>query len=350
MTKVRSRSALYLGLLLGVGVLVVAGLYLAGPGPSEPGDAATIRQQSPPAADVEIGGGPAMPSIAPSTTPVRQPTGNLSWPVLPDSELPLSQQLPILLQRADLGDPIASCRLIIGINRCIEFKRNQAFSDEMRRSLESREGRIDGTMIGMVASSEERKASIGSFCDALQLDALPRVDDLLRRALGSLSPRQKTTLAMMRSDGELSRLRGNRSFSESGLYVIPQFIAERTHEFLMSGYQARDPLALEGLVMLHSPGHAARPMGVAVWLPNPRLFLQYAGLMDALYGPGSLGQDVRRLVQATAATMTPQQLELVQQYVQAEQGRWTRDIERRDANRPAGQSGPDPTTPGDCLG
>lgn len=288
--------------------------------------------------------------VAPIAAATLRPSGSPSWPALPDIALPLSQQLPTLLQRADLGDPVASCRLIIGINRCIEFKRNQTFSDRMQRSLESQEGRADHLMIGLVARSQEHKEAVGSYCDALQFNALPRVDDLLRRTLGALTPRQKTTLAMMRSDGELNRLRRGGSFSESSLYVIPQFIADRTHEFLMSGYQARDPLALEGLAMLHSPGHAAAPRGVAVWLPNPRLFLQYTGLMAALYGSGSLGDDVNRLIDATAATMTPPQLEAVQQHVQSERQRWTRDIERRDAARADPAIGPDPTVPGDCLG
>lgn len=35
--------------------------------------------------------------------------------------------------------------------------------------------------------------------------------------------------------------------------MLPQFLADHSIQFLLEGYEARDPLALEGLILLHAP-------------------------------------------------------------------------------------------------
>lgn len=253
---------------------------------------------------------------------VEQPEWERLGP-MPDASAPLADQLPALLLRAEAGDPTASCRLIIGINRCREESRNRRFSERMRNSLEARAGENDSALVEIVARSEEQRESSGGYCSGASALQVPRIDDIFRNALHSLSARQKTILALTRSDGSIRQLHDSVSFTESGLYVMPQFIADHTVEFLMAGYHARDPLALEGLVMLHSPGNSISPRGVGVWLPNPRLFLQYSMLMQELFGADALGTEAMYLMRATAATMAPDDLERVRRAVILEARQWS---------------------------
>lgn len=241
---------------------------------------------------------------------------------LPDSSLELSEQLPALLQRADSGDPVASCRLIVSINRCREERRNRVFTDAMVRSLGVKSGKNDDLIVGLVASSQESQAKKGSYCAGVETRSLPQPEELYNRAMNRFTPRQKTVLAMMRSDGSIRRVNGRGSYSESGLYIMPQFLADNTLDFLMTGYAAKDPLALEGLVMLHSPGNALTRGGVSVWLPNPKLFLLYSTLLRDLFGPESMGRTGLLLMQVTESTMTPDQLDDIRRRAAAEASQW----------------------------
>lgn len=245
-----------------------------------------------------------------------------SIPPLPDSTLQLSEQLPVLLQRADSGDPIASCRLIVSINRCREERRNRIFTEAMMRSLSKGSGSNDNLMVGLVASSQESQERKGSYCDGVETSILPEPEDLFQRAINGFTTHQKTVLAMMRSDGSIKRLNGSASYSESGMYVMPQFLADNTVDFLMSGYSAKDRLALEGLVMLHSPGNAVTRGGVSIRLPNPKLFLFYSHLMLELYGAESIGRSGLLLMQVTESTMTPKQLDEIRRRVAFEATSW----------------------------
>jgi hypothetical protein len=106
------------------------------------------------------------------------------------------------------------------------------------------------------------------------------------------------------------------------MYVMPQFLADNTVDFLMSGYSAKDRLALEGLVMLHSPGNAVTRGGVSIRLPNPKLFLFYSHLMLELYGAESIGRSGLLLMQVTESTMTPKQLDEIRRRVAFEATSW----------------------------
>jgi hypothetical protein len=148
-------------------------------------------------------------------------------------------------------------------------------------------------------------------------------------------------MVLMRSDGSLRRLRGSMSFTESGLYVIPQFIADNSLQFLMQGYAAKDPLALEGLVLMHAPGSAIAPSSVAVWLPNPRLFLQYTMLMHELFGPESLGRSAFEMAQVVAASEPPDEIRKLREVVGLEAEQWRRlGADRTPAPDPTKSSDP----------
>lgn len=251
-------------------------------------------------------------------------TQRATLPPLPDHALPLAAQLPVLLQRAEAGDPVSSCRLIVGINRCKEQRRNQLYTERMIRDLQEKSRKNEGALIDLAAQMQERGEGPGQFCAAADTQSLPTPEVLLERAKDRLSPRQKAVMVLMRSDGSLRRLRGRMSFTESGLYVIPQFIADNSLQFLMQGYAAKDPLALEGLVLMHAPASAIAPSSVAVWLPNPELFLQYSMLMHELFGPESLGRSGVELAQVVAASEPPEEIHRLREVVRIEAEQWRR--------------------------
>lgn len=261
----------------------------------------------------------APPPIAEEARP--RPTSPL--PELPDASAPLSQQLPALLVRAEAGDPGASCRLIVGINRCVELNRSRAFSERMIRNMELRESEKDELLIRLAAKFEETQSQDGGFCRDVDTKTLPRTDSLLQNSIHSMSPEQKTILALMRSDGHLRRLQRTSSFSESGLYVFPQILADHSHAFLLAGFDARVPLALEGLVITHSPGGGTMTQGVHVALPNPQLFHRYALLMERLFGSASLGREGGFLLEAVTATLSPDVVSKNERWVSSEYRRWT---------------------------
>lgn len=241
---------------------------------------------------------------------------------LPNATEPFAAQLPALLVRSEGGDPVASCRLIVSINRCKEEERSRRVTDSMIRSLAARTTGGNQGLIDIVAREKEARAKSGAFCSGVALEALPDLDGIFERSVGLLTPHQKTIIAMTRSNGTLRRVNGRFSFSESGLYVLPQFLADHTVEFLMAGYEARDPLALEGLVLLHAPGNALAPTGVGLWHPNPRLFMQYSLLMHEIYGPEALGNTALQLMQVTAASLGPDEMRRITLSVQTEASSW----------------------------
>lgn len=238
---------------------------------------------------------------------------------LPDHSLPLAYQIPALLQRAEQGEPVASCRLIASLIRCREERRRWELDQTKRHGSAGQSSRAESKYL-------ERPEEPGGYCNGVDTDLLPRPEALFHNAMSGFSPRQKTVLAMTRSDGSILRLNGSTPYFEPGLYVFPQFLADHTVEFLMVGYTAKDPLALEGLVILHSPGNTMIRKGIGVRLPNPRLFLQYSMLMHEVFGAESLGQEALFLMKITQSTMTQEQLDNIRRRVSAEAIEWRRSL------------------------
>jgi hypothetical protein len=250
-------------------------------------------------------------------------------PALPRFDSPLSEQLPALIERAEAGDPVSSCRLVLATTRCNEMVRQRNLTKRATRALQRGDPNNERLLVDLVASTEEQGAD--GLCDDVEIGKLPPQQATFAGAVLNMTPRQKTVMALMRSDGTIRRLhQGERYFSESGLYVVPQFLAENTRELLLAGYRAFDPLALEGLVLLHAPGTLLAPIGAGVWLPNPKLFLQYALLMSELYGPDALTSEAKMLVSSAASVLSQAELEQIRSIVHSEATRW----QRFDVSRP----------------
>ena len=271
-------------------------------------------------------------------------------PALPEVNAPLDAQLPDLLQRAEAGDPVATCRVATAFNHCAEQARNKAFTSQMRRSLEKGEGPWDNLLIETISRFEEPIDGLSSFCDGLDFRDSPDIGRLVRRNYQALSPRQKTLMVMTRPDGSLRRVHSRGANLTSALYVIPEYLAEHSVSMLREAYAEGDPLALEGLVLLYAPGQALAPETVAVWQPNPRLFLKYSWIMRDLFGLESLGLEAAHLMRAAAASVSRETFESIRNEVQAEVERW-RSLEVVDPQLLTGhREMPDRFRPFECEG
>ncbi len=193
----------------------------------------------------------------------------------------------------------------------------------MIQSLEARDGPSDELMIATIARQQERLEASGGYCKGFESAALPSPTSLLQ-ATASLTPYQKALLALTRSDGTIQRLHDRFSYSESGLYVYPQFLADNAYRFLQEGFAAGEPLALEGLVLVHSPSNVVSQRGVSLSLPNPKLFVKYMGLMQRLYGDVAIEGEIGMAFSEVRASIPPDQLVLIDKEMDAEYERWVR--------------------------
>jgi hypothetical protein len=247
---------------------------------SQPDDAPSRESPLPAAFSVPVARtAQDLPSVIAPTAAPGQPDSRtraqrlMSLPALPSPVAPLAQTRPVLQPRAAAGDGVAACRLAFARARC---------------EGEARAGPI----------------APGSFCAGSERDPLPRTEDLLHPAEPWLTPRQKVLLALIRPDGGVARLARPGAAAPEG-YVYPQYLADHAYDFLLEGFRSRDPLALEGLAIVHAPGDPARWNRNGPVLPNPKLFLFYTGILQRLNGESAIGQLARDTVAATRATLDP---------------------------------------------
>lgn len=222
---------------------------------------------------------------------------------LPSVDLPLGEQIESLEREAAKGNGQAVCRLLRLTSRCREMAASASFDAALFAALQSAPGRHDEWLIRWLASSAERFSEVGASCEGMRADQLRSESSILTQFRGALTPRQKTILALTNSDGSLRRLHMPRMRSQSGAYVIPQLLADNTHAFLLEGFRARDPLALEGLLLLHAPSSALGPGFVSVWLPNPSLYLYYFGILARVAPPEFLTRDAVQTAQLSATAL-----------------------------------------------
>lgn len=278
-----SRPLRVLSLALSIFIVAGALLWLSredGPPPFKPTERPQpVRPPKPP-------GPEAASTEAPAERDATRRAAELAeLAPLPAPEVPLSEQVAVLQERAQAGDAEAGCRLMFVARHC-----------EASTPADGCAGVLPG------AAS----------------------DDALQGALPWLSPRQKTLLAMMRSDGRVARLRSAPHVQAPG-FVYPQFLADRAHDFLLEGFRAHDALALEGLAIAHSPGAAVGWGGTGPSLPDPRLFVFYTGVLQRLHGPDTLGEAALALASAARERMTLAQREDLDRKIESEVRAWVED-------------------------
>lgn len=253
---------------------------------------------------------------SPETVPAEGPA------MLPDVSEPLVLQLPLLIASAKTGDPHAACRIVLSLNRCTTAFHRKAFSERAIRSMQARKEENESFMIDLLARGENARSGDDGYCKGVDPATIPSADSALRNAMPALSPRQKTIIAMLRSDGHLRRLVNPPQTAEPSTYVVPDIISSNQHAFLLAGFEARDALALEGLIMMHSPGSAIMSQGAWVVQPDVRRFLKYSLLMARLYGPSALGDQGNRAVAAASASVSADELRALGREAEAEAQRW----------------------------
>ena len=258
----------------------------------------------------------------PQPTPAVQRDLDRWTRVLPSAGADLIEQLPLLVEEAKRGNPVASCRLALSRVRCATELGRREFASRMRRGLEQGKMGDEDYWIDNLSTAEEYFSRLDGFCANVDQGMLPSVDEALEHSIFNLSPRQRTVLAMLRSDGQVRRLRSPVGYSEVGTYLISQTLAEKSYDFLLDGFRARDPLALEGLILVHAPGAAIPPQGVELRKPNPELFLRYALLYVGLYGVEAIGEPARRLAASALATLSDSDRQALREQVDIEIDAW----------------------------
>jgi hypothetical protein len=247
---------------------------------------------------------------------------------LPPSDAPLAAQLDALMSLAEAGEPVAACRLALDSVYCQDYERNRSFMNQVTTGLAPRLHRMsDDLAAGLIVGTEEKLANGADYCADLSAKTLPSMDSLLEQALPRLNARQKVLLVLSRPDGSVARLiREPMSGSRSGgdtRFVYSQFLADHGMEFLKAGIAAADPLALEGMILVHAPSRVPdRGLDVFLSLPDPYQFAGFALLMQELNGPTSLGPYVSDVLESVLVGIPPNDTQQLQASVKLEARRW----------------------------
>lgn len=277
-----------------------------------------------------------------ATGPITSPRlGPL--PPLPPEEVPLAAQLPVLLERATRGDPIASCRLAVEVLRCTTHQHVDNFSNQLRQA--------DSVTVRDLGDPPRGGLAVGleAHCAAFKRENVGNLDDLLERNKGRLSIRQKVLLALLQPDGSIMSIpreipRGVTA-SATTRFVYSQFQADNALVFLQEGVRLHERLAIEGLILIHAPSDIPgfRP-GTRVSLPNPRLFVGYSLLLVEVFGADALGPILSQSVANVIHSMDAKVVDRVREQVRASAIEWkgaSRQFNQAGSSRDSGDSGVD---------
>lgn len=284
---------------------------------------------SPRPGDIDVQPFHANPMVV--AAPDSSPLHDLTTEPLPSQDIPFSEQAPALAEMVAKGHPTAACRLFVGVSRCTFHAARRNFARRMEHSVGDEQSRGDDELFIRAISHSQGRDSDTAGCDGVSTASMPKPDDYLAQATARMSARQKVLLAMMRADGTVVRLprqpdpviRPGRNSS----YLIPQFLADNSLRFLHEGVAAADPLALEGLILVHAPGFLpGTGNGMNMAIPDPRRFAHHALLMQTVYGPETLGPFVEEMLGQTLASMSPDMLQQVEESVAATAAAWNLNI------------------------
>ena len=253
----------------------------------------------------------------------------------PDRSQPLASQLAALKSRAEEGDPVAACALVLDSLKCVAAATAERFVQGIEQSVAQQPTPFgDERSIDMLAHSREKLAAPRLYCEGVDPSELPRPDAAVRNALPYMSVRQKVLLTLAMHDGQIVRFpRGfgpPPNLGRTELYVMPQYVADHGYEFLRQGAEAADPLALEGLMVVHlpvwSPGVRWSP---GLSMTNPRLFATYALMLREVIGVPAFGEVAEKALSRVMATMSPEEIVKVEAQVHQSLARWRASAARK---------------------
>ncbi len=271
---------------------------------------------------------------APLSTAVQPVVAKAVLPPLPPADIPLLAQMDSLIALAMTGEPVAACRLALDSVYCRSHEQESSFMRQVNAGLGARTHEIGNDLAAtLIINAEDSIASGAGYCAGLAEKELPNLDEILSLALPNLSTRQKILLVLSRPNGALVQIiKDPRTMATSGgdtRHVYSQFMADHALEFLAEGIAAADPMALEGMILVHVPSRIPdRGVDVFPSLPNPYKFAGYALLLKKISGPASLGPFVNETLDTVVAGLGAEQLETLQRAVDIEAKRWQRFQEK----------------------
>ncbi len=224
---------------------------------------------------------------------------------------PLLDRVPLLRQRARTGNARAACQLALEFSTCRAASKRWDMSRTMEYAAATSEAaRLDVRVIDAIADVREDADRVESDCAGLEIEGDSDVVALLQAAAPNGNARQKVIAALTQPDGSLLRLpRGPEHTLPMDPWVsamASQFYADNALRYLHEGFRARDPLALEGLILVHAPDVLVPTASTdaAFRLPDPRRFVALALLAEEVYGADMLGSQVRQLLQRTLEALS----------------------------------------------
>lgn len=246
---------------------------------------------------------------------------------LPSLDEPLAPHFDSLLERAGRLEGPASCRLVRSVQLCTHSAASAETSESFIEGMATGPSRLDGMVIDMLARSSERVERWQRHCAGTSKEQIAQARRLLGDTITRLTPAQKTALSLVRSDGQLRRLNPEHQnpLMDSNIDLFPAFLTGRVRPFLEEGYRARVPLALEGLILLHSPGTTTTRQGIWEAAPDQERFLRYSLVALHLYGPKVLGPRVRAVVDAVVASLGPAEVDRIAAEAAFEAAAWRAD-------------------------
>lgn len=225
-------------------------------------------------------------------------------------EGPLLQRIPILRARALSGNAEAACQLALEFSACRAAAKRWDMSRAMEYAAATSDAvNADPRVVDAIAGVREAAVHLEEDCAGLETEGETDWVALLQKAAPNGNARQKVIAALTQPDGSVLRLpRGPVHTLPMDPWVsamASQFYADHALRYLHEGFRARDPLALEGLILVHAPDLLvpSASTDAAFRLPDPRRFVALALLAEEVYGSDMLGSQVRQLLQRTLETL-----------------------------------------------
>ena len=230
-----------------------------------------------------------------------------SRPELPPVGVPLAHSLDALRARADLGDPVANCRLALETSLCMNRPTHTPDLEGLAAIHPEMESGVVSTLTAIGADA----AALAIHCEGvgpLEINARER----LRAAAESGDVRVRVTYALFQS-GQLVRLHVPPGIHDSGAPVpVTQHYADHAVRYLEEGLQQHDVLALEGLIILHAPASLQRPVALPLKQPDPHRFLLLLGVYQALFPGIGLPHDLQQISAALFLDMSAEERDRVE--------------------------------------
>ena len=255
------------------------------------------------------------------------PATSAALPPTPPPDATFAESKEALLQRADAGDAEAACRFGAELLLCSD---DSGFTSMAMEGLSEFIADADPERQDMLVSGAGLRLATNdaaiAHCAGIDRAELPDLHARLERLMRNGSVRARVLYALQTPGGGLARVvgRSGLTLQPGARQPVSQFYADNAGAFLREGIAARDPLAIEGMILLHAPQRAMGAQALPMWLPNPVRFVAYLGLWESL-GLPPLGAEFQRMRDNVWPNLDLATQARVREVVEAERRRWQAD-------------------------